>query len=187
MALCELLLQRRGKVRIRIHSEGVDMRAKGVKRLDDSCTRHARTIAGAATVPRLGEVTIAREIDEPRFPSVVVFVPERPVQQDLLAQVSRRGGVEKQVVFGVRGLRAERRELVQLAEQSFDIRDAIERPACPGGSKVPPLRELPGRPADAIDRTILARRPVEPRPDGSPQGAADTLRRIGEPGLDPAS
>ena len=95
----QLLLQRRGEVGVGVHPELIEVRAQRVERVDDAAPRDALPVAGAAAVPGLAEVPVARQIDEPRFPSVVVRRrPNDLVQPDLLAQVARRRGVEIQVV-----------------------------------------------------------------------------------------
>ena len=74
---------------------------------------------------------------------------------------------------------------MQPLDQAIHIAVAIEDAARPRSREVAPLREVPRRPAQAIDRRVFARDGAEALPDGSPQRAAHAFARILELRLDP--
>src|SRR5262245_50538444 len=92
--------------------------------------------------------------------------------------MTRRRCVEKQRVLCIRRRVGERGKGVQLLDEAIDITVAIERRTRPGGLEVAPLRQVPGRPLQTVDRRVLARGGAESLPDRSPQRAADAFGRI---------
>ena len=79
------------------------------------------------------------------------------------------------------GCRVSAATLVELGQRLLDLSLALERRPRPGGGEVAPLRELPGRLAQAIDGAVLA---AEGRYDASARRTPS--RRVGQLLLQPA-
>ena len=68
----ELTLQQRREVGIGIHPELIQARSQLLHRAQHLVSPHALLVEGAAAVADVSEHAVARQIDQPRFPAVVV-------------------------------------------------------------------------------------------------------------------
>ena len=131
----------------------------------------------------VGQRAIARQIHEPRFPAVVVggsVVAKRLLQPNLVAQPAQRIGAEKERVVPRARVAGELGDVMKPRHERIDLAFAIEGVARPGRGEIPPLGEIPGGLAQAVDRSVLAAK------CRSAQRTPYAVRRVGEHLLQPA-
>ena len=135
-------------------------------------------------MPHVSEHAIARQIDETGFPAVVVGgagISEVLLQRDLVGEASRRFGARAERIVARRWLPRERCGLTQDGDGVVDLLFAVERVSRPLAGEVAPLRELPRRVAQPLDRPVVAAE------GGAPQRPAHALGRIRQLLLEPSA
>ena len=180
----QIPLQQRRQVRVREHAELIQAGFECGPGLNHPLARNAVAIRAAPPGPGVRQRAIPREIDQRRFPAVVVrlaVVLGGALQHDFVADAAGRLRSGEQRIAGRGDAACQVRELVQIHERGLDLALAIEVRPGPRSCEVAPLREIPGCPAQPIDRTIVSTE------GGPPQGAAHAFRRIGELLLQPAA
>ena len=180
----QLLLKESRKVGIRVHAELIEAGPEVGERGDHLVAFDAVLVPRAAALLDVGERSIARQVDDAGFPAVVVnrsqFV-KGLLQGNLVAQAANRLGAHPQGIVLRDWMSRQLGDIVLQHHQRVDRAFAIERVARPRRREIPPLRELPGCLAQAIDWTILA---AERR---AAQRATDAIRRIGQDVLQPSA
>ncbi len=106
----------------------------------------------------------------------------------VVAELTGRPAVIKEVVVRIGRIRQQLDEVGQLRDERVDARTTIEWMASPVALEIAPLDELPAGPADSADRTIieigLKAEAAEAR---TPQRSPDAFRRIRELIFHPAA
>ncbi len=119
----EVGLQQGGEIGVRVHPELIETRLERDAGREDALPRDAVGVRSATAGLRVREVPLSREIDERRFPAVVVRLvfSRRALQRDLVAQATRRLGARMERVVLGEGVPRERGELVELRERPIDL------------------------------------------------------------------
>ena len=182
---CQFLLERRGQVAIGVPPKLLQIGIQQIARTEHHRAGEVLAVLGAEALARPRQAAIAHEIDQARFPSIEIHLPERLFEANLLTEAADGGRIDVQIVALGRGTSREVGKLVKRRDQSGDLARTIERRSPPRTGKIAPLRQRAAGRSQTIDRAVgaaaLEGRRARP-PQRPPQALGRTLQRLLQPG-----
>jgi hypothetical protein len=175
----QLVLQRRGQIRVGVALELLQVRKELVACGQHFAARHVFPVLVAAALACPRKTAIANEIDEARFPAVQIAMVERLLEPDLPAQAPNAVRIDVQTVAVERSSLCQVCETMKRGDHPKHFGLPIEVRTCPRGWKVSPFGERSARGAQAIDGTVgLAA--AEYGSAGAPEGSLHAAARMRE-------
>ena len=143
-------------------------------------------VPGPRSLPGVGELAVAGQLDERRLDDVVVAGgPQLVLLPYLARQQHRRPDVQIQPVARVVRPFGQRREIDEVADDPIDDGGPIEALAAPRGLEVAPLGEARRRGEQPLGGALLRPRLAEAARGTAAQRAPQPLRRVGQRRLEP--